>query len=486
MPKQHWDKQSLIHEFRRTRKTLEQTLFTGKERLEAHWQRLVEHRVCIGITGFSGSGKSTLITSLINQLLQHEKAQLPGFSPVLGGRLLWAKLHPGAPGIAQEFPYNAYYQGLACDKPQWPESTRDISASSLELRIRRASTSANPLRSKDYSLWVELRDYPGEWLLDLALADLSFIDWCNLCQARFDAHLQLPLLQELRSLNPLATADPSHLSHLAERFAQFAQEGLAQAPDLRFVMPGRYLIHQGFSPSKMPFVPLFLRQCQRAHLLEASSDSYFACMASAFERYKQQWVKPFVEQAFSGLDRQLVLVDVINSLHQGPNYLDALVEALASVSEAFEYGKQWPFLQWAMPKIDKVVFAATKIDQVVAAEHEAVRQFLGLLVKKAYLTSAQQGAKPHTEALAAVRATTEEQHGKYPGILGLSSEGEALGYVHPTMPSAWPRDEHWPTYTQWSLPKLKPPRGLHYRNADVLPHIRLDSLLETLLGDQCQ
>ena len=55
--------------------------------------RLRDERFCLGITGLSQSGKSTFITSLINQLLQYEKSALPGFSPVLDGRLLGVKMH---------------------------------------------------------------------------------------------------------------------------------------------------------------------------------------------------------------------------------------------------------------------------------------------------------------------------------------------------------------------------------------------------------
>ena len=89
--------------------------------------KLRDKRFCIGITGLSQSGKSTFITSLINQLLQHKAASLPGFSPVLSGRLLNVKMHRLEDNHLASFPYELAYQGLTQSVPQWPESTKDLS-----------------------------------------------------------------------------------------------------------------------------------------------------------------------------------------------------------------------------------------------------------------------------------------------------------------------------------------------------------------------
>lgn len=479
-----WDKQRLLNTLARAKGQLKREASRVGEQVAVNLARLLERRIVLGITGFSGSGKSTLITSFINQLMEFDTAKIPGFSPALSNRIRWVKYHPGAPGFKQNFNYHHHYHNLACPGGIWPASTVDISAATLEIGLKR-----NPrggwLAPKEYSLWVELRDYPGEWLMDLLLADMSFIDWCAWCQSRFDRYNHLPDIQALRQVDPLSAAQPAQLLSLVEHYETLAKNVFTQAQDLRFVLPGRVLIPQEFQLHKMPFVPLFLRNHQKAELIGAPQDSYFAVMQGNFERYKTRWVKPFVEKVFSGLDRQLILVDVLHALHQGPEYTEALVDAIAGIGESFQYGKAWPFMQWAMPKIDKVVFAASKIDQIVAAEHEAVRQLLGVLVKKAYTQTQQAGADPGVEAIAAVRASIEQEYAGQAGIVGIGQSGAPVGFIHPSVPSNWPSAGHFAAFGQWQPPRLLPPKGLNYRNHDALPHIRMDSLINSLLGDFC-
>lgn len=479
-----WDKQRLKETLARAKGQLQQEAGRVAGQVSVNLARLLERRVVVGITGFSGAGKSTLITSVINQLLQYQTASIPGFGPALSNRIRWVKYHPGASGFERNFDYEHYYQQLACEGNQWPASTVDISAATLEIGLLRGPKS-NWLAPKEYSLWVELRDYPGEWLMDLLLADMSFIDWCAWCQARFDRHSQLPAIAALREIDPLHAAEPARLKQLVESYSAMAQTVFQQAQELRFVLPGRVLIPQAFNLGKLPFVPLFLRNHSKAELINAPADSYFCVLQANFERYKRQWVKPFVEKVFGGLDRQLILVDVLQALQQGPDFTEGLVDALAGISESFSYGKSRPWLQWAMPKIDKVVFAATKIDQIVASEHEAVRQLLGVLVKKAYTQTQQAGAAPAIEAVAAVRASVEQEYAGQAGIVGLGREGKAVGFIHPSVPAHWPSAAHWQAFGQWQPPQLLPPKGLNFRNHDALPHIRMDSLINSLLGDFC-
>ena len=109
----------------------------------ASFDKLRDRRLCLGITGLSQSGKSTFITSLINQLLQHEKSKLPGFSPALTARLLSVKVHPLKDNDLPQFPYNEYFKGIASKNPVWPKSTTDVSGCLLELKLSRSKNKFN-------------------------------------------------------------------------------------------------------------------------------------------------------------------------------------------------------------------------------------------------------------------------------------------------------------------------------------------------------
>jgi uncharacterized protein len=106
-------------------------------------------------------------------------------------------------------------------------------------------------------------------------------------------------------------------------------------------------------------------------------------------------------------------------------------------------------------------------------------------VKKAYTQTQQAGAEPGVEAIAAVRASIEQEYAGQAGIVGIGQSGAPVGFIHPSVPSLWPSAGHFAAFSQWQPPRLLPPRGLNYRNHDALPHIRMDSLINSLLGDFC-
>lgn len=469
----------------------------GLANIDKLTEKLGDKRFCIGITGLSQSGKSTFITSLINQLLQHKTASLPGFSPVLTERLLNVKVHPLDDKHLATFPYDLAYQGLTQSEPQWPESTKDLSGCLLELRLAQKTGRLNPFGREQFSLFLEIRDYPGEWLLDLPLRDMSYSRWCAQCSAQYTqsprTELLGSLLNDLQQLDPLAEVDEEKLSILNTRFIQFlkkcknhSENGRADK-SLSLIQPGRFLIPgQVNDASILCFLPLL--KCgsyTEGQLNNASHNSYFKLCERRYKRYVKELVDPFYKTFFSRIDRQLVLVDVVSALNAGPQYIDDMRQALTNITDSFAYGSQNRLLQLFNPKIDKVIFAATKVDQVVSEDHEAVRSLLTVLVNQAYNNAQHEGVSPLCEATAAVRSSKEIKHAGELGITGVDTAGLAIGYTHPTIPSRLPEGDEWQPFLEWTIPKLNPPKGLSYQNSDAIPHIRLDSVLNALIGDKC-
>lgn len=457
----------------------------------AKMDRLRDRRFCLGITGLSQSGKSTFITSLINQLLQHKTSSLPGFSPVLSERLLNVKIHPLDDVTLPPFPYSDAYKGLTNPEPQWPASTKDVSGCLIELRLAQKVSKFNPFGREQFSLFLEIRDYPGEWLLDLPLREMSYSRWCAQCSAQYT---QLPrsellgdLLGELQRLDPLADVDEATLRVLNQRFIRFLNDCKYNGKSLSLIQPGRFLLPGIVGDvSILCFVPLL--KCgsyTEGQLASASERSYFKVCERRYQRYVKEIVDPFYKTFFSRIDRQVVLVDVVNALNAGLEYVDDMRQALTNITDSFAYGNQNRFLQLFRPKIDKVVFAATKIDQVVSEDHEAVRQLLTVIVSQAYKNAQHEGVQPLCEATAAVRSSREIEHNGESGITGTGFDGAPIGYTHPTIPSRIPEGKEWQPFLDWKIPALKPPRGLSYQNSDAIPHIRLDTVLNALIGDKC-
>jgi len=453
--------------------------------------KLRDKRFCIGITGLSKSGKSTFITSLINQLQQHKTANLPGFSPVLSERLLNVKVHPLKDKELPSFPYDEAYKGMTEPDPEWPKSTQNISGCLLELRLSKTVSKFNPFGSDQFSLFLELRDYPGEWLLDLPLREMDYSRWCMQCNAQYTKQPRVELLGdllgELQQLDPLADVDEKLLSSLNKRFITFLHDCKYKDKCLSLIQPGRFLIPGDIEDlSVLCFIPLLKGASYTEGQLDAASEnSYFKVCERRYKRYIKELVEPFYKTFFSRIDRQLILVDVVSVLNSGPEYIDDMRHALANITDSFAYGSQNRFKQLFKSKIDKVVFAATKIDRVVSGDHEAVRQLLTIVVKQAYKNAQHEGIQPACEATAAVRCSQEIEHEGVDAISGTAVDGSPIGYSHPKIPSRIPEGDEWQPFIDWQIPFLKPPNNLSYQNEDVIPHIRLDTVLNALIGDKC-
>lgn len=450
------------------------------------YDKALDRHICIGITGLSRSGKTTLITSLINQLCNYESAKLAGFPPIQAERLLGVKLHPL--DDLPMFPYQAGYEKITSSAPEWPDSTSEISGCVIELKLKKERRRL--IGSDYYSLFIEIRDYPGEWLLDLPLRDMSFVRWCGLCRAQYlrSPRLELlgPLLGEFKQLDPFAAVDEDKLKSLSEQYKQFLSRCKNDEKSLSLIQPGRFLI-----PSDLPdadilnFVPLFASIAMEDSALEAAAEnSYFKVCERRYQRYVKELVEPFYTHFFSRIDRQLVLVDVISALHSGEDYLDDMRQALTNISQSFAYGNQSRLRQLFSPKVDRLIFAATKIDLVLAKEHESVRQLLSAVIRSAYKHARSDGVSPICEAVAAVRATNEGA-GYEDALVIQTPEGKRMGYVPPVMPSKIPEGDEWNKLKNWVLPKQTPPKGLSSANNDAIPHIRLDTVLNELIGDKC-
>jgi len=452
-------------------------------------ERLNDHHICLGITGLSQSGKSTFVTSLIDQLVNYKTSALPGFSPVLEKRLMDVTLLPSSNKNMSDFPYQNSIEGLKQKHPKWPNPTTDISGCVIELKLQKAKSSLSLFSKESFSLFIEIRDYPGEWLLDLPLRNMDYARWCGQCSAQFNREPRKQilgaLLPELQNIDPMATVDFSVLEDLRKRFVGFLKHCKVGERPLSLIQPGRFLV-QGHveDESLLCFVPfLKVGSFTDGQLKAAPKNSYFKVCEQRYKAYIKNLVEPFYKDFFSGIDRQVVLVDAITALNSGPLYLDDMRQALSNISDSFSYGPKNKILQLFTPKIDKVVFAATKADQIVSGDHSSLVQLLESLVDHAYKTAQYEGVAPTALAVSGVRSSIEIEHGGEAALSGFDATGLAIGYVHPPIPSLIPNNTQHQVFEDWKIPKLNPP-VLSNENQAV-PHIRIDSMLQSLVGDKC-
>lgn len=461
---------------------------------EASSDLLIQPTLRLGVTGLARSGKTVFTTALIHHLV--EAHALPAFAPAHEGRLRRARLVPQPDDDIPRFPYEEHYAALT-EQRLWPRSTDRISQFRLAIEYERAGS----WRSGPGTLMLDVVDYPGEWLLDLALIDQTYTAWsrATIAGTRRSGRAAMagPWLETLKGLDPLAPLDEVVAEHASTAFKTYLSalragpEAVATTPPGRFLMPGDL----AGSPA-LTFAPL-------DRLPETlPSDSLAGLMERRFEAYKAKVVEPFFRNHFQRVDRQIVLVDVLAAVDAGPAALAELEEALDSVLLTFRIGRNTILSRLFAPRAERILFAATKADHLHQTSHDRLDALLRLLVSRAMRRTEAAGARVGTVALASVRATREttihDGDEKLRAVSGTPEAGETVGDdVFDGLSEAAIFPGELPQRPEAVLEGAVPPGSLRFPRfrpplvkADALgrpgdlPQIRLDRAMQFLIGDK--
>src|SRR5436305_1232106 len=386
----------------------------------------------LGVTGLSRAGKTVFITALVHQLTRAAKVAaegrrngLPVFRLIAEKRLTAARLEPQPNDAVPRFAYEDHLAALTAADRHWPESTRRISELRLTIEFERKAG----WRSGPSSLSIDIVDYPGEWLLDLPLLGKSYAQWSRETLEASAAAARAPLAAEWRgatlALDPKAPASEDAARRLAEFFTGYLKAARAERYALSTLPPGRFLMPGDLEGSPaLTFAPLQVQETE-----SVVSGSLAAMMARRYEAYKRHVVRPFFRDHFARLDRQIVLVDALAALNSGPAAVRDLENAVAEVLTAFRAGRSHLLTSIFRPRIDKILFAATKADHLHHTSHDRLEAILRRIVARAAERAAHEEATIDVVALAAVRATREAmvQRGRdrLPSILGTPAVGES-------------------------------------------------------------
>src|SRR5215468_6815702 len=374
--------------------------------------------VRLGVTGLSRAGKTVFITAMIHGLTRG--GRFPVFEPYATGRIARARLEPQPDDAVPRFDYENHVRTLV-EQRRWPNSTVDISELRLVIDYQRQN-------GADRTLTIDIVDYPGEWLLDLPLLNKSFEQWSaeSLALSREGprADLAAPWHEYLATLSAEARADEQVALTSAKLFTDY----LRACRDERFAMsllpPGRFLMPGSLANSPaLTFAPLEVPTNG-----SAPDGSLWAMMVRRYEAYTDAVVRPFFRDHFARLDRQIVLVDALAAFNSGPEALHDLEAALAGILDCFRIGRSTFFSSLFRPRIDRILFAATKADHLHHQSHDRLEAVLRRIVAKAAERAQYAGAEIDVVALAAVRATREAQvargRDRLPSILGTPAPGE--------------------------------------------------------------
>jgi len=446
---------------------------------------LFEPVLRLGVTGLARSGKTVFITGLIANLLN--RGRMPQLVAARDGRIETVHLQPQPDVTLPRFDYEGHITALTGDDPRWPDSTRAISELRLSFRTRPGGWFAG-FRGPQV-LHLDIVDYPGEWLLDLALMEKSYSQWSEETLARLDRRKEAAgFIAEARAADGARRLEEAEAQALARSFTAYL--AAARAAGYSDCTPGRFLLPGDLAGSPvLTFAPL-----PRPDTM--GRGSLWREMDRRYEAYKDRVVTPFFRDHFARLDRQVVLMDVLGALHQGPGAVEDLRRTMAEILGAFRVGRTgWLSSLLGARRVEKILFAATKADHLHHEQHPQLTAITEALVADAKSRAAYAGAEVAAMSLAGLRTTVEERVERdgesLPAVRGrlLSTGRQAVMY-----PGTLPRDParvlsparegagRW-LDADYALMGFAPAR-MTLAPGEGPPHIRLDRAAEFLIGDR--
>lgn len=208
-------------------------------------------------------------------------------------------------------------------------------------------------------------------------------------------------------------------------------------------------------------------------------------LKSRFKAYKNKVVKPFYKDYFSDIDRQVVLVDILQTLELGEAAYNELVDALKVVLKSFQYGKG-SILDWLKGHhTTHVLFAATKADHVIRGDRANLEKMLRKIIRQADDGNQLKSSVKHYDIIeiASVKASEDRMTIKPPKreiLYGHPLHAQESGAYDPgglplDIPPDWPSVEF--QFLQFKPPPM--PRAFD----EGFPSINLGKALEFLIKE---
>ena len=453
-------------------------------------ETLFEPVLRLGVTGLSRAGKTVFITALVANLL--DRGRMPQLTAQAQGRIEAVYLQPQPDLTLPRFDFETHLaaltgDGVSGEGPRWPQSTRAISELRLSFRVRPGGffgTMRGPRL-----LHLDIVDYPGEWLLDLGLLEKTYAEWS---EATLDRIAKRPeaadFMSSVRAEDGALRLEEARAQHLAALFTRYLTA--ARAAGWSDCTPGRFLLPGDLAGSPvLTFAPL-----PKPALTPRGS--LWREMQRRYEAYKDRVVRPFFRDHFARVDRQIVLVDVLGAIHQGPRAVEDLRRTMVDVLQAFRPGRNgWLSGILGGKRVERILFAATKADHLHHSQHPALTGIMEAMLRDAKSRADFAGAKTAALSLASLRTTVEEtilRGGEsFDSVKGrLLTSGKSVAMYPGTLPTDPARllaparegAERW-LDAEYGLMEFAPAR-LNLAPGMGPPHIRLDRAAEFLFGDR--
>lgn len=453
--------------------------------------RTLDQHITLAVTGLSRSGKTAFITSLVNQLINEgNQSQLSFFNPIHQGRFIAAKRVPQKSFHISRFDYDLSLEAFSENPPHWPEPTSGISEIRLAIRYR-PKDSLLKYATDMATLTLDITDYPGEWLLDLPMLSQTFEQWSidttKLLSESPRVEKAQPFLDKINKIDPFKPVSESEIAELAKEYTSLLTY-FRQSLGMSVIQPGRFIL-----PGELEGAPILeffpyagFDNLDLNEYQNADDSSFIGMLRARYLEYRERVVKRFYKEHFLNFDRQIVLADCLSPLNNGPASFADLQLAISMILESYNYGQSSLFSRLFSPKIDRLLFAATKADHITPEQHPHLVSLLNQLIHNTKRQLNFDAIQMKSLAIASVKTTLTGQS-KHQGVTVPVIKGRRLAddktiTVFPgTVPTKLPDEEYWKNH-QFNFIGFAPLTSIS--SHECLPHLRIDQVLQFLLGDK--
>ncbi len=419
----------------------------------------------IAITGLSRSGKTIFITSLIDQLLLQKK-----ITSITSRKQPFNVTIKSPTTLIKRFDYYSLKK-IIKEYHQWPDGTDDITSTILEFETKSRYSFLSNSKFR-----IELIDYPGEWILDIAMMDLSYEQWSEKTinwMKNIDEDIVKEYLSRIHELS-----DNSKGKEIENKIHQQYSDMLAFLKNNHYsnLTPGRFLM-----PSDLAHDPIL---CFAP--INPSSSSLHQVFKERYEYYLENIVKKIQLEHFRGFDRQVVLIDIIEALQNGYSCYADMVDGLRSMMSLYDHRKKFFLAQWFSSAIKKVIFVATKADLITVSQHNNYQALLNEMVDNIRKKLDVDHIVTDTRIISSVKCTEtvlREHEGKTLScIQGISAKENKKVVLYPgEMPHSFPSPQEWDVKAYNYEMFL--PANISYNDNIPFDHINMDKVIDSLIGE---
>ncbi len=452
-------------------------------------QRGLDNHLRLAVTGLSRSGKTAFITSLVDQLLHigtNDNRHLNLFAPARSGQILSVKRVEQHDLTIPRFEYDKNRQCFESDPAYWCPSTTGISEIRLAIRYQRRDSVLRHLKETN-TLYLDIFDYPGEWLLDLPLLSQDFKAWSQSQQLVHHgerATLAQAWLAEVKTLDLASKADENLLAKISENYTAYLLK--CKEVGMQYIQPGRFVLPntERGAPVYQFFPLLDLEDSDWQRLEKSPENSIFHTLIKRYRYYQQKIVKPFYQDYFSQFDRQVILADCLTPLNHSQQAFIEMKIGLQQLFKHFHYGNRSLFSRLFSSNIDKLLFVATKADHITSDQLPNLESLMRQLVQEGGRHAEFAGIETGYQAISAIRATEPviaTQNGQsFKAIRGIRSSDKKSVTLYPgSVPSRLPEAGYWQNH-RFEFDQFDP-KSVAFDQP--LPHLRMDAVLQFLLAD---